>query len=435
MGGISGFLLGGVLGATLGYLLTRSRSQKVRQGARSVLPPRATPSGGPWVHTAGPGPLTVEPEAAVEPEVETAPEHQAIAVVPEPEIEAQPEPEPVAMGPEIAPVPEPVAPVPEIEPWPEMEAEPEPVALEPEAAVEPEIEAQPEPEPVAMGPEIAPLPEPLAPVPEPEVETAAVEAPESFGWPIAVAGWKPSVAAAGDEAVTDLSPPVVAEDTPAYAGLDVAAQEERKSSWPGVASAEPEAETIPAEPGVPDLGLEPGAGVPSEPDIGPPPARIAADDLKARIEATRRRIRRELEEPFVTAEDEAATQPIVVPPLPEPVIGSALMQEPSVEVGQAPLAGEAEAALVGIDVGEAGGAGETREQLASGSDLEYDAMRSRIEITRNRLKAKAFDAMMTGESALLGRDSADAVTGHPAVADVDTEVVETIESTLREEDR
>ena len=35
---------------------------------------------------------------------------------------------------------------------------------------------------------------------------------------------------------------------------------------------------------------------------------------------------------------------------------------------------------------------------------DYDAMRARIELTRSRLKAKAFDAMMAGESALLGRD-------------------------------
>ncbi len=36
--------------------------------------------------------------------------------------------------------------------------------------------------------------------------------------------------------------------------------------------------------------------------------------------------------------------------------------------------------------------------------VDYDSMKSRIESTRSRLKAKAFDAMMTGEAALLGRD-------------------------------
>jgi hypothetical protein len=65
--------------------------------------------------------------------------------------------------------------------------------------------------------------------------------------------------------------------------------------------------------------------------------------------------------------------------------------------------------------------------------VDYDAMRSRIEATRSRLKAKAFDAMMTGESALLGRDAVEASTERPPAADVDKEIAQTIETTLREE--
>jgi hypothetical protein len=60
-------------------------------------------------------------------------------------------------------------------------------------------------------------------------------------------------------------------------------------------------------------------------------------------------------------------------------------------------------------------------------------MKSRIEVTRSRLKAKAFDAMMSGESALLGRDPENAERKRIVPA-VDTEVNETIESTLREEE-
>ena len=62
-------------------------------------------------------------------------------------------------------------------------------------------------------------------------------------------------------------------------------------------------------------------------------------------------------------------------------------------------------------------------------------MRARIELTRSRLKAKAFDAMMAGESALLGRDE-DLPGGatRPAVT-FDSEIEQTVDSTLREEDR
>ena len=72
--------------------------------------------------------------------------------------------------------------------------------------------------------------------------------------------------------------------------------------------------------------------------------------------------------------------------------------------------------------------------LADELGVDYEAMRGRIEETRSRLKAKAFDAMMTGESALLGRDPEDAGAKLPAPTDVDSEIDETIESTLREEE-
>ena len=66
--------------------------------------------------------------------------------------------------------------------------------------------------------------------------------------------------------------------------------------------------------------------------------------------------------------------------------------------------------------------------------VDYDSMRSRIEVTRSRLKAKAFDAMMTGESSLLGRDTEDAEHRKKVVPAVDSEVNETIETSLREEE-
>jgi len=61
-------------------------------------------------------------------------------------------------------------------------------------------------------------------------------------------------------------------------------------------------------------------------------------------------------------------------------------------------------------------------------------MRTRIEETRGRLKAKAFDAMMTGESALLGRESPEKAAERPGPAVLDHDVDQTIETTLREEE-
>jgi hypothetical protein len=61
-------------------------------------------------------------------------------------------------------------------------------------------------------------------------------------------------------------------------------------------------------------------------------------------------------------------------------------------------------------------------------------MRSRIEATRTRLKVKAFDAMIRGESVLLGRDGGEAPgrTCHDPVLDGDLEGL--VEGALSEEE-
>ena len=90
-------------------------------------------------------------------------------------------------------------------------------------------------------------------------------------------------------------------------------------------------------------------------------------------------------------------------------------------------------------IAEAAGADEAvgTESVSDGAaEFDREAMRLRIETTRNRLKAKAFDAMLSGESSLLGRSTAGETDGGARIADmpVDSEVDETIESTLTEED-
>jgi hypothetical protein len=66
--------------------------------------------------------------------------------------------------------------------------------------------------------------------------------------------------------------------------------------------------------------------------------------------------------------------------------------------------------------------------------VDFNAMKARIEQTRGRLKAKAFDAMMTGESALLGRESPEKAAERPGPAILDHDLDQTIETTLREEE-
>ena len=61
-------------------------------------------------------------------------------------------------------------------------------------------------------------------------------------------------------------------------------------------------------------------------------------------------------------------------------------------------------------------------------------MRRRIEETRARLKAKAFDAMMSGESALLSRDTGEKPVPRAADVDVEPEISSSLDESLSQED-
>jgi hypothetical protein len=66
--------------------------------------------------------------------------------------------------------------------------------------------------------------------------------------------------------------------------------------------------------------------------------------------------------------------------------------------------------------------------------VDQAEMRRRIEETRARLKAKAFDAMMSGEAALLARDSGERPVPRNADVPVDHEIAETIDESLSPDD-
>ena len=69
-----------------------------------------------------------------------------------------------------------------------------------------------------------------------------------------------------------------------------------------------------------------------------------------------------------------------------------------------------------------------------GGAIDQAEMRRRIEETRARLKAKAFDAMMSGESALLSRDSGEKPVPTADDVKLDDEIESTIDESLSQEE-
>jgi hypothetical protein len=118
----------------------------------------------------------------------------------------------------------------------------------------------------------------------------------------------------------------------------------------------------------------------------------------------------------------------------EPAATKPLAEEP---VKAEPVAAEREAPVVAglpVDLEVETSVGEVDIESGLDEPVDYDSMKNRIESTRSRLKAKAFDAMMTGETALLGRDLDGVSHALGKVSGVDNDIDETIETSLREEE-
>jgi hypothetical protein len=405
--------------------------------------------------------------------------------------ESQPVAEPVA-EPEVAVEPQPVfEAVSAVESEPafgaEEEMEIEAVFHSPAMEPQPVAEPQPvvEPQPVA---EVPPFVEP-----QPAVDTRSgfeelladdsglgsdvVFSPEVLEEPVPGAGWTPSAVFVGQDeelekllpsipadTVRPYEPPVIANDRGAVLDEDAWTA----IGWPeDAAAAEPmSAETVSEMPVVeeqvelepePEFGTfvaappvevaeilpaEPVAAVPTyeepEAEEAPPLSQpsdeaVLGEDLKARIEETRRRIREELEKPFAAVdepEDMDFAAGFAAPPqpaAPASVIGEAMQTAPVPPVPAAASPAAAPAPAI---------PGPTAEAAApSGGAADFDAMKARIELTRSRLKAKAFDAMMAGESALLGRNDDDAAPSPVRTVSFDSEIEQSVDSTLTEEDR
>jgi hypothetical protein len=469
------FLLGGALGAALGYLISQKNLEKALQSGQ--LPSAEIPA----LDTSG---ADAEPRAGGAPEAAAVtPATVAAAPVSAPEQRPAPVREPDMPVPEWRTTPE-VAPEWRIPPAPPVDWRPvpQPVPASPVSAapaapvlnapagaqtpgVAESLVAE-EAEALEIIPAIEEA-EPVAQVAQP-ADSDITLTRDFLEEPLPGSGWGPRAGIAVEEEALEDTTSVVPDVVLSHAGPELELERPRVESPDAAAvlarseqvSEEPVADlpvleelvelpvveelvelpvveeslTEITRPGMAEAEALAGAATVAErlPVVERAPLGDAAlvDDLKSRIEETRRRIRHELEQPFDTAEGTKPPEPDWTVSAAVPVVEEAIAVEPlpTQALAAEPIRSETDELVVERDELETG--------LESGAEepIDYDSMKDRIESTRSRLKAKAFDAMMTGESALLGRDAEGADHGQRPVPGVDSEVDETIETSLREEE-
>ncbi len=188
---------------------------------------------------------------------------------------------------------------------------------------------------------------------------------------------------------------------------------------PAVAATEPVSEDAPAEAAHAwDIDYE-GAGA-AKAVVEEPEADGTA--VEAAVEARSEEAQVPAPEPAVEPEPES-----VVEPAPEPAVGP----EPVVEPEPEPEPAVESEPVVEPATDEAPG---EEPPVREGGTIDQAEMRRRIEETRARLKAKAFDAMMSGEAALLSRDSGEKPVPTGDDVDLDAETDSTIDESLSQED-
>ncbi len=393
------FLLGLVIGAGVALLVAPKSGRELREqlvgaaGDRMLgAPPEAYP--GPDVAASwdvdsdrsGTATAVAEPSVAVEPAAEKP-------LVEPPAAEEASEEAPVLEEPAVEPEPDEV------------------VAVEP--AVEPA-------EPLVAGPPVEEVPaeEPVAETPaaeEPTAEQPAVEQP---------AVEQPTVEEA---AVAEAPPrpfPVWEQHPEEPAGEDLRARIEETRETLEAELAEPFAQEA-AEQEV--VGEVASAEVVAEEVEVLDEAGAAASEAPAAAES-----------PVVEALPEA---PVVEEPavVEEPVADEAVTEEQALEApvptGEAlPEASVAEAPGAETAVAEVAPEDSAAESPREGGVIDQAEMRRRIEETRARLKAKAFDAMMSGEAALLARDSGDKPVPKGDDHGLDAETDSVIDESLSQEE-
>ena len=260
--------------------------------------------------------------------------------------------------------------------------------------------------------------------------------------------------------VTAVAEPPVAEpvfEEPAIVEEAAVAEEEAVAE---AAAVEPEVvdEVTVAEPEVAEVVDEVTV---AEPEVA---EEATSEDLRAHIEETRAAVETDIAQPFAsTAVEDAVAEEAVVEEVAveetvaeEAVVDEAVAEEAVVEesaeeaaaetpASEAPVVEEAPVreAVEGLiadmtsgPVAEAAAEPVAEEEPVAreGGTIDQAEMRRRIEETRARLKAKAFDAMMSGEAALLSRDSGEKPVPKGDDVKLDGELESTIDESLSQEE-
>jgi len=384
------FLLGLAIGAGVALLVAPKSGRELREqlvgaaGDRMLgAPPEAYP--GPDVAASwdvdsdrsGAATAVAEPSVAVEPAAEKP-------LVEPPAAEEAPEEAPVLEEPAVEPEPDEV------------------VAVEP--AVEPA-------EPLVAGPPVEEVPaeEPVAETPaaeeptaeEPAVEQPAVEQPTAEEAAVAEAPPRPF--------------PVWEQHPEEPAGEDLRARIEETRETLEAELAEPFAQEAAEQEVVDEVA----------------PAEVVAEEVEVLDEAGAA-----ASEAPAAAESPVVEEPAVVE---EPVADETVIEEQALEApvptGEAlPEAPVAEAPGAETAVAEVAPEDSAAESPREGGVIDQAEMRRRIEETRARLKAKAFDAMMSGEAALLARDSGDKPVPKGDDHGLDAETDSVIDESLSQEE-
>ena len=143
-------------------------------------------------------------------------------------------------------------------------------------------------------------------------------APEVLDEPLPGAGWEPSTTTMAEEGALAEAATSAAAELDAYSSIEVEPLDfESIPVWAEAPTAELEVVPDVEAAAVEEAGVEGSCGEElaraAEPEVEDveveaAPIPTPADDLKARIEETRRRIRRELEQPFIVGAGVAAAE-------------------------------------------------------------------------------------------------------------------------------
>ena len=259
-------------------------------------------------------------------------------------------------------------------------------------------------------------------VPEPVAE----EVPEPIAEEVAGEDLRPRIDETRAAVESDIARPFADEESPAV---------EPVLEGPVYQAPAPEPEAVAADEDLPESAapapVPHGWDIPYEPGAPEAAKDIAAEEPPAELEAEATSTGGVIEEAApqsassLLADTAAITEPVAEP---EPGLRAEAFAEPE------PVA-EAAAAEGPAPVVEATPVEEAPSASREGSgNIDQAAMRRRIEETRARLKAKAFDAMMSGEAALLSRDSGEKPVPTADDIKLDDDVESTIDESLSQED-